>query len=158
MSARAHFFFYLTIQCYAFSVKSTSSQQLVSAKNIILCKDLALKKEKKIFFVKLNQQHMAEVFLHNKSYVFTLVVSTPNTKIKHRGTMNGQKILSCVVIKTMLQQLRTKLFYEGFALGKLLEAEYLGADAVLFAVEKSSFCWKTILWISAVNGLPPMLW
>ena len=101
---------------------------------------------------------MAEVFLHNKSYVFTLVVSTPNTKIKHRGTMKGQKILSCVVIKSMLQQLRTKLFYEGFALGKLLEAEYPGADAVLSAVEKSSFCWKTILWISAVNGLPPVSW
>ena len=82
---------------------------------------------------------MAEVFLHNKSYVFTCVVSTPNTKIKHRGIMKGQKISSCVVIKSTLQQLRTKLFNEGFALGKLLEAKYPGADAVLSAVEKIKF-------------------
>ena len=82
---------------------------------------------------------MAEVFLHNKSYVFTWVVSTPNTKITHRGTMKGQKILSCVVIKSTLQQLRTKLFNEGFALGNLLKAEYPGADAVLSAAEKIKF-------------------
>jgi len=37
--------------------------------------------------------------------------------------MKGQKLSSCVVIKSTLQQLRAKPFYEGFALGKLLEAE-----------------------------------
>jgi hypothetical protein len=50
-----------------------------------------------------------------------------------------EKILSCVVINSTLQQLRTKLFNEGFALGKLLEAKYLGADAMLSAVEKNKF-------------------
>jgi len=39
--------------------------------------------EEKDFFVKYNRQLMAEVFLHNRGYVFTWVVSTPNTKIKH---------------------------------------------------------------------------
>ena len=82
---------------------------------------------------------MAEVFLHDKSYVFTWIVSTPNTTIKHRGTMKGQKISSCVVIKSTLQQLQMKLFNGGFALGKLLEAKYPGADAVLSAVEKIKF-------------------
>jgi len=53
--------------------------------------------------------------------------------------MKGQKLSSCVVIKSTLQQLRTKLFNEGFALGNLLKAEYPGADAVLSAVGKIKF-------------------
>ena len=92
---------------------------------------------------------MAEGFLHNKS------VPTPNTKIKHRGTMKGQKISSCIVIKTTLQQLQTKLFHGGFALRKLLEAKYPGADAVLSAVEKIKFLLEdhpvdiSDLWVTA---------
>ena len=53
--------------------------------------------------------------------------------------MKGQKILFCVVIQSMLKQLQTKLFNEGFALRKLLEVAYQGADAVLSAVGKIKF-------------------
>jgi len=41
-----------------------------------------------------------------------------------------------VEIESKVEQLRTKLFDEGFALKELLEMACLGADAVLSAVEK----------------------
>ena len=87
---------------------------------------------------------MAEVFLHNKSYVFTWVLSTPNIKIKHRGTMKGKnykKFLRLVEISSTLQQLREVLLEKGRALQKLLDVEYPGADSVCaLLLEKSMRC------------------
>ncbi len=53
--------------------------------------------------------------------------------------MKGNKnknYLPLVEIESKVEQLRTKLFDEGFALKELLEMACLGADAVLSAVEK----------------------
>jgi hypothetical protein len=99
---------------------------------------------------------MAEGFLHNKSYVFTWVLSTPNIKIKHRGTMKGKnykKILRLVEISSTLQQLRKVLLKKGRALQELLVVQYPGGDAVCSAVgeihnllEHDDIC---NVWISA---------
>ncbi len=99
---------------------------------------------------------MAEGFLHNKSYVFTWVLSTPNIKIKHRGTMKGKnykKFLRLVEISSTLQQLRKVLLKKGRALQELLVVQYPGADAVCSAVgeihnllEHDDIC---NVWISA---------
>ena len=81
---------------------------------------------------------MAEVFLHDKSYVFTWVLSTPNIKIKHQGTMKGKnykKISRLVEISSTLQQLRKVLVEKGRALQGLLDVQYPGANSVLAAVE-----------------------
>jgi len=63
---------------------------------------------------------MAEVFfLCHKSYVFTWVVSTPNIKTKHRGTMKGKnykKFLHPVEISSTLQQLQEVLLEKGHVL------------------------------------------
>ena len=80
---------------------------------------------------------MAEVFLHDKSYVFTWVLSTPNIKIKHRGTMKGKnykKFSRLVEISATLQQLRKVLLKKGCVLQELLDFQYPGADAVCSAV------------------------
>ena len=80
---------------------------------------------------------MAEVFLHDKSYVFTWVLSTPNIKIKHWGTMKGKnykKFLRLVEISSTLQWLREVLLEKGHILQELLDVQYPGADAVCSAV------------------------
>ena len=80
---------------------------------------------------------MAEVFLHNKSYVFTWGLLTPNIKIKHRGTMKGKnykKISRLVEISATLQQLRKVLLKKGCVVQELLDFQYPGADAVCSAV------------------------
>ena len=80
---------------------------------------------------------MAEVFLHNKSYVFTWVVLTPNIKIKHRGTTKGKnykKISHLVEISSTLQQLWKVLLKKGHVLQELLDVQYPGADAMCSAV------------------------
>ena len=82
---------------------------------------------------------MAEVFLHDKSYVFTWVLSTPNIKIKHQGTMKGKgknykKFSRFVEISSTLQQLRKVLLEKGHALQGLLDVQYSGADAVYSSV------------------------
>ena len=79
---------------------------------------------------------MAEVFLRNKSYVFTWVVSTPNIKIKHWGTMKGKnykKISRLVEISSTLQWLQEVLLEKGHVLQELLDVQYPGADAVCSA-------------------------
>ncbi len=57
----------------------------------------------------------------------------------HKDTMTGKKILSCVVIKSTLQELRDGLIEKGHALQELLEVKHPDADAVLVAVEKIMF-------------------
>ena len=59
--------------------------------------------------------------------------------IINKDTMKGKKLWSCIVIKSLLQQLWDGLLEIGCDLRELLEAKYLGADAVLVAVEKIKF-------------------
>ncbi len=87
---------------------------------------------------------MAEVFLRNKSYIFTWVVSTPNIKIKHWGAMKGKnykKISRLVEISSTLQWLQEVLLEKGHILQELLDVQYPGADAMCSTVlEKSIIC------------------
>ena len=54
--------------------------------------------------------------------------------------MKGKKNYSSLIeIKSMLQGLQDGLLDKGRDLRKLLEAKYLGADAMLSAVEKNKF-------------------
>jgi len=81
---------------------------------------------------------MAEVFfLLHKNYVFTWAVSTPNNKIKHRGTMKGKnykKISRLVEISSTLPRLQKVLLEKGRVLHRLLDVQYPGADAVCSTV------------------------
>jgi len=53
--------------------------------------------------------------------------------------MKGEKITSCVVINSTLEQLRTELLEKGLDLLSLLKVAYPDAKAVLITVEKIEF-------------------
>ena len=60
-------------------------------------------------------------------------------KNHNKDTTKGEKIASCVVISSTLQQLWTELLEKGRDLRMLLEVAYSDVDAVLVAVEKIEF-------------------
>ncbi len=53
--------------------------------------------------------------------------------------MKGEKITSCVVIKSTLEQLQEELLALGRALKELLKVAYPDADAVLAAIRSIEF-------------------
>ena len=57
----------------------------------------------------------------------------------NKDTMKGEKITSCVVIKSTLEQLQEELLALGRALKELLKVAYPDADAILAAIRSIEF-------------------
>ena len=99
--------------------------------------DLAEKKGKKENFGEVKLAAYGGGFPQEKNNVF-MGVGCVNQN-HNKDTMKGEKITSCIVISSMLQQLQKELLEKGRDLRMLLEVAYPDADAVLVAVIKIKF-------------------
>jgi len=104
---------------------------------VVVQTDLAEKKKKKKNLLLSKTGHIWRRFSSRKINVFTGVGCVNQNH--NKDTMKGEKITSCIVISSTLQQLQKELLEKGRDLRMLLEVAYPDADAVLVAVKKIEF-------------------